>query len=130
MAKPLPQRAKDLIDAHAFVVLATQNDDDGPNTTLMWATRDDDTVLMATSRGRRKERNLTADPRASVLILDPANAYRYVELRGEVEIDEDGAAALDQRLSHEYTGEDFVAPDDAPRVVLKLTTEHTVEYGY
>jgi PPOX class probable F420-dependent enzyme len=132
MAEPLPQRAKDLIDAHAFVVLGTGNDNDGPHTAILWATLDEDTVLMSTVRGLRKERNLMADPRASVLILDPDSAYRYVELRGTVEVTEEGGPELIQRLSRAYTGQPSTIDDGTGnvRVVLTLNLEHSVEHGY
>lgn len=132
MAQSLPQQAKNLIDAHAFVVLGTGNDDNGPHTAILWATRDDDTVLMSTVRGLRKERNLMADPRASVLVLDPQSAYRYVELRGTIDITEEGGDELIQRLSREYTGQPSTIDEGTRnvRVVLSLTLDHFVEWGY
>ena len=131
MAIPLPQRAKELIDEHAFVVLGTGNTDGGPHTAILWASRDGDDILMSTVRGLRKERNLMLDPRASVLILDPATSYRYVEIRGTVELTEEGGAELIDELCRAYEGvpSTIDAGTENVRVVLRLTAEHAVVHS-
>lgn len=131
MVLPLPQRAKELIDEHAFVVLGTANTDGGPHTAILWVTRDGDDILMSTVRGLRKERNLMLDPRASVLILDPATSYRYVEIRGTVELTEEGGPELIDELSRAYEGVSsrIDAGTDNVRVVLRLKAEHAVVHS-
>jgi PPOX class probable F420-dependent enzyme len=128
MPIPLPERAKELIDAHAFVVLGSSNPATGPHTAVMWVTRDGDDILLSTVRGLRKERNLTVDPRASVLILDPDDPYQYVEVRGTVEITERGGPELIDRLSREYAGVASAIDEGTEnvRVVLRLTADHAV----
>ncbi|GDY30819.1 PPOX class F420-dependent oxidoreductase [Gandjariella thermophila] len=120
----LPQSARDLIDGTNFATLATLNADGSPHTVVVWVTRDGDDLLFSTTVGRRKERNLRRDPRASVSVFDRENPYRYVEVRGRVAISEEGGKDLIHRLSHKYTGQDYGAdaPDDV-RVVLRLTPE-------
>ena len=117
----LPERARELIDGHAFVTLATLNDDGSPQATILWATRDGDTVLLSTLRGRKKERNLRRDPRVSLVIHDGENPYSFVEVRGTVTITEEGGPELIQALSQAYTGAPYTAdgPGDE-RVVLRL----------
>ncbi|HEY1134782.1 MAG TPA: PPOX class F420-dependent oxidoreductase [Nocardioides sp.] len=127
MTTSLPERAASLLDAHAFVTLATLNADGSPQATILWAARDGDTILLSTLQGRQKERNLQRDPRVSLVIHDAENPYSFVEVRGSVTITTDGGAELIQQLSQAYTGGAYTAdgPDDV-RVVLRLALEKVV----
>ena len=57
--------------------------------------------------GSPKERHLRRDPRVTLTIVDPDDAYSYVELRGTVEFEE-GQAAADtiDALAKKYIGQD------------------------
>lgn len=118
----LPDRARELLDAHSFVTLATLNSDGSPQATILWAGRDGDTVLLSTLQGRQKEKNLRRDDRVSVVLHDSANPYSFVEVRGTVDITPEGGPELIQTLSRAYTGGPYTAdgPDDV-RVVLRVT---------
>lgn len=118
----LPAAAKALIDAKTFPTLATINADGSPQLTVHWVTRDGDDILLSTVKGRKKERNLRRDPRATLLVLDPDDDQHYVEIRGRVTITEEGGRELIDDLNEKYAG---VRPftGDTPgvvRVVLRL----------
>ena len=119
-----------LLDGPHFAVLATLNPDGGPQTSAMWVGRDGDDVLFSTVAGRRKHRNLQRDPRASVTILDSADPYNYVELRGRVTFTEDVGRKFDIGLSHKYDGKD---PDpDRPgavRLIIRMTVDKATGYA-
>ena len=66
MAVSLPDNAKRLLDAAPFVVISTLNPDGSPQASVVWAKRDGDDLLISTTRGRRKCRNLERDPRAMI----------------------------------------------------------------
>ncbi|MGH2616360.1 MAG: TIGR03618 family F420-dependent PPOX class oxidoreductase, partial [Thermomicrobiales bacterium] len=69
-------------------VLATVNETGSPQQTVMWYELRGDTIVMNTRRGRKKDRNLTVDPRASLCVEDE---YTYVTLNGVIELVEDPA---------------------------------------
>ncbi len=117
-----------LLDERHFAVLATLNPDGGPQTSAMWVARDGDDVLMSTTEGRRKHRNLVRDPRASVTILDSADPYNYVELRGRVTISVDEGRAFDTGLSWKYDGRD-PDPDRPGTVRLRMEVEKATGYA-
>jgi PPOX class probable F420-dependent enzyme len=129
MAIELPEDAKRLLDGNTFVVLTTLNPDGGPQSSVIWAMREDDTAVFSTIVGRRKTRNMQRDPRVSLCAYDPANPYRYVEIRGTVSMAEAGGPELIEELSRRYTGESFQEshPDnvrlvcrvEATRIVLR-----------
>ena len=130
MGIALNDEIRRLLDGRHFAVLATLNPDGGPQTSAMWVGRDGDDVLMSTTEGRRKHRNLVRDPRASVTILDADDPYNYVELRGRVSITEDIGRKFDTSLSWKYDGHD---PDPDPpgtvRLVLRLEVDKATGYA-
>ena len=114
--------AKRLIDEKTFAVVATVNPDGSPQSSVIWIKRDGDEVLFSTIRGRRKTRNLERDPRVSVTLYDPADPYRYVEVRGPVTLTEEDGPELIQELLRKYDGTPFTEGDPANvRVVVRLT---------
>jgi PPOX class probable F420-dependent enzyme len=125
----LPTKAKKLLDDANFVVVATSNTDGSPQTTVLWATYDGDDVLLSTIQGRKKETNWLKDPRASVLVLDREDGYRYVEVRGTVSMTTDGGPELIERLSQIYTRQTYTGDEgtDNVRVVVRLRPSHVVE---
>ncbi|MDQ2838249.1 MAG: PPOX class F420-dependent oxidoreductase [Actinomycetota bacterium] len=125
----LPQRAKQLLDDANFVVVGTSNTDGSPQTSVLWATYEGDQLLLSTIQGRKKETNWLKDPRASVLILDKADPYRYVEVRGSVTMSTEGGPELIERLSQLYTGQRYTGDEgtDNVRVVVRLEVSHVVD---
>lgn len=125
----LPQRAKQLLDEANFVVVGTSNTDGSPQTSVLWATYEGDQLLLSTILGRKKETNWLKDPRASALILDKADPYRYVEVRGSVTMSTDGGPDLIERLSQIYTGQRYTGDEgtDNVRVVVRLEVSHVVD---
>ena len=128
MTAQLPDLARKLLDAGAHVVVATLMPDGSPQTSVLWATYDGNDLLLSTIVGRAKERNWRRDPRVSVLIFDPADEDRYVEVRGTVTMTRDGGPELIERLSQLYYGERFTGDDgtDHVRVVVRVHPEHIV----
>jgi PPOX class probable F420-dependent enzyme len=124
----LPQKAKQLLDDANFVVVATSNTDGSPQTSVLWATYDGDDLLLSTVQGRKKETNWLKDPRVSVLILDKADPYTYVEVRGAVSMSTDGGPELIERLSQIYTGQSYTGDEgtDNVRVVVRVSASHIV----
>jgi PPOX class probable F420-dependent enzyme len=124
----LPQSAKDLLDQANFVVVATSNTDGSPQTSILWATYDGDDLLLSTTQGRKKETNWLRDPRTSVLILDKADPYRYVEVRGTVEMTTEGGPELIEQLSQIYTGESYAGDEgtDNVRVVVRVVASKVI----
>jgi PPOX class probable F420-dependent enzyme len=130
MSIELPQHAKDLLDAATLVTISTINKDGSPHSTIVWAKRDGDDVLISTIVGRVKERNMRRDPRISVVIPDPADALRYFSVNGTVSMTTDGGPELIEELSQKYDGKVFTDDQgtDCVRVVVRLTPERIIIY--
>ena len=120
----LSETARKIFDDHNYVVLATINPDGSPQTSVLWAKRDDDDILLSTVRGRKKARNLERDPRVSLTAYDRENPYSYVEIRGSVSLTDEGGRELIEELSQAYRGESYPEePEDTVRVVVRLTPD-------
>ncbi len=120
---------RELLDRRAFLVLSTINPDGAPQSSVIWAKQDGGDVVFSTIRGRRKTRNMERDPRVSICVYDPANPYRYVEVRGTVGMVEDGGPELIDELSRMYDGKPFVEKvPGVTRVVCRVTATRVIEH--
>ncbi|MFD6888040.1 PPOX class F420-dependent oxidoreductase [Streptomyces sp. NPDC059957] len=132
MSAVLSDDLKKLIDdTPVFATVATIQPDGSPQLSITWLTRDGDDLLVSTTVGRRKEKNLRADPRITVMI-NPHNApYSYAEVRGSASMTTEGGYELIDALSRKYTGKDYAdfnpaSKDDAERVVVRVTPRKVV----
>lgn len=129
----LPDSHRDLLERPLPVVLVTLMADGRPQASVVWACLDGDHVLVNTERGRRKEQNLIADPRCTLLVVDPDDQHRYVEIRANVvEITEEGALDHRAALDRAYLGPDHVTDptlDRAQRVIVRLAACRVHAYG-
>jgi PPOX class probable F420-dependent enzyme len=118
----LDDATKQLVDGKNFATLATLNPDGSPQTSVVWVARDGDVVIFSSTSGRKKTRNILRDPRVSMTIVDAADPYHTVEIRGTAEVVDDPAKELPKLLSHKYLGEDPPPEaDDVRRVVVRVT---------
>ena len=70
--------------------------------------RDGDDLVVAASNGGADWEpawwsNLQADPRASLLVVDPDDTSRFIQVRGDVELLRDGAVEHVDALARRYT---------------------------
>jgi PPOX class probable F420-dependent enzyme len=104
----IPENFHDLLadEKKAFVYLATINKNGSPQVTPVWFNTEGEYVLINSAKGRVKDRNMRARPQVALCIADPANPYRYLQIRGRViEITEQGADEHIDALMFKYHGE-------------------------
>jgi PPOX class probable F420-dependent enzyme len=101
--------------------VSTLNSDGGPQSSVVWVTREGDTILFSTTTSRQKARNLSRDSRVSLVIFDIGNPYDVVEIRGRAELVQDATKTLPKRLSQKYLGEDPPPePDQVTRLIVRV----------
>jgi len=106
-AHVLTDAQKALLDEKHLGVVTDLMPDGTPHSTVVWVDRDGDVVQFNTARGRLKTRNLERDPRVSLVVFDPANAFqRTVVVRGRAQFVDEGADAHIDRLARKYMGAD------------------------
>ena len=106
MAK-LGEKARKFLDESPYVgVVTTLREDGSPHATIVWVDVEGDKVSFNTALGRAKPKHLKHDPRASVLMVDPNNSFRWVAVSGPAELTEEGADAQIDKLAKKYLGKD------------------------
>lgn len=118
-------------ETKAFLFLATTMDDGSPQVTPVWFNTDGEFILVNSAKGRTKDRNMRARPKIAVAIMDPADPYRYIQLRGEVvEIIEEGAREHINALSLKYRGDPvYSGPPEQQRVIYKIKISNMSTMG-
>jgi len=92
-------------DLRAFAFLSTVMPDGSPQVTPVWFDTEGEFIRVNSARGRVKDKNMTARPQVSLAIIDPAQMYRYIQIRGTVEsISEEGARDHIDKLARKYRG--------------------------
>ncbi len=105
MSDQIPPEFLDLVNGPRVAALTTVMPDGQPQTTVVWCNFDGRHVLVNTMRGFRKEKNMRANPKVTLLCYDPRQPLRYLEIRGRVvEMTEEGALEHLDGLSELYTG--------------------------
>ena len=119
-------KTKALFDTKALGMLGIVSEDGTAQVTPVWITLDGDTPVFNTVMGSRKERHMRRDPRVTLTIVDPEDAYSYVELRGARRI-RGGQVASDtiDALAKKYIDQDRYPWNQpgAVRVNLRLNVE-------
>jgi len=115
----VPESQRDLLDGQ-FATLATIGPDGRPQLSEVWFLAEDGTVSVSLNTARQKTKNLVANPAAALFLLDVANPYRYVEIRGDAEIVADDDYAFADRVGAKY-GADLRAHDRSGESRVKVT---------
>lgn len=116
-----PESHRDLLD-NEVGTLATIDPRGLPQLSGVWFLLDEDEVRLSLNTARKKTKNLQARPECSFLILDLANPYRFLEIRGRARLDPDPDYVFADRLGAKYGGVDL-RPIDKPgesRVVVTI----------
>jgi PPOX class probable F420-dependent enzyme len=127
----IPDSHKDLLSA-PVAVLATNGADGFPQVSALWFMYGDDGVLrLSLNNTRQKVKNMRKMPKVTLFILDPANPYRTIEIRGHAEMVEDTDYEFARKLGEKYGGSD-VSKNDKPgetRMVVTLHPEKVNTWG-
>ncbi|MEU8076132.1 PPOX class F420-dependent oxidoreductase [Catellatospora citrea] len=97
--------------------------DGSPHVTPVWVDTDGEHILFNTAKGRVKYNSMVRDPRVGISIVDKANDYRTLWVKGTVEFVEEGADAHIDKLAYKYLGKDTYPwrKADEVRVIVKVT---------
>lgn len=118
---------RELFERPNVVHVATLLPDGSPHSVPVWARLEGERVAFFTQPASRKARNLAADGRVAISVVDRENPYAMGQARGHVAETLDGDAALEviDRLSHDYTGRPFPMRSGIVYLV-EVTHEHTM----
>lgn len=103
MSVSIPASHLSLLNEPIHGVLTTIMPDGQPQSSLVWCDYDGECARVNTTLQRQKGRNMTRNPKVSLLVVDPENTGRYLEIRGEAELVLEGASEHLDELTQEYT---------------------------
>jgi PPOX class probable F420-dependent enzyme len=126
----IPDSHKDLLSAQV-AVLGTIGASGRPQLSATWFLAEGDTVKLSLNTARQKVKNLQANPKVSLIILDPANPYKYVELRGDAETAPDDDYEFADKVGAKYGGADLRERDEPgdSRVVVTIKPARVIAWG-
>jgi len=121
----LSDEVRAFLEVPRFAVVATIGQDGAPHQAVVWYLLVGDTIVVNSADGRRWPANLRRDPRAAITVED---GYRYVQVAGTVEVDDDqGRAQADiAAMAHRYHSNDPAAAEDL--IVNRFRLQHRVSF--
>lgn len=122
----IPEAARELFDGKPVAFVTTMRPDGLMSTNPMAVVLDDDGVIrLSTITSRVKARNLLADDRITVCVVQPDNLNRYVEVRGRATLVPDPDRTFIDGIARRYMDADrypFDRPGDE-RVTISVVPE-------
>jgi PPOX class probable F420-dependent enzyme len=121
----IPDDLLPLLERPLFAALGTIRPDDTVQVNPMWFLYDGEHLRFTHTTKRAKFRNLQRNPSMSLMVFDPDDEQRYIEIRGRlVEVVPDPEGRLYVRLGQRYGNPDQQPPPDkADRVELVMSVE-------
>lgn len=125
----IPVSHLDLLCEPVHGVLTTMMPDGQPQASLVWVDYDGTHILINTTLERQKGKNMQANEKVTLLVIDPKNNSRWIEIRGHVvNITSAGASLHADRLTQRYTHKEHFYGDIYPvqqeqketRVIVKI----------
>ncbi len=99
----IPESHLDLLTRPVHGVLTTMEPNGQPQSSLVWVDFDGQGAVVNTTLERRKGRNIAANPKVSLLVVDPADTSRFIQIRGLAELVTEGAEEHLDLLTRKYT---------------------------
>ncbi len=134
MTTQVSEPVRKFLEKPNFAVLATRSDAAGLQATPMWFLYEGGQIVINTSQGRVKLRNMQKNSDVALAIVDRENPYQYVQIQGKVAgFDSQNAARDIDRLSQRYVGKPYGYPGgDAPakRVTIRIAPSKITTMGF
>ena len=99
----IPDSHRDLVQQPVHGVLTTMMPDGMPQSSIVWTDYDGEYVLINTTLERQKGQNMQRNPKVTLLVIDPEDSSRWMEVRGLVrELTTEGAEEHADKLTQRY----------------------------
>jgi PPOX class probable F420-dependent enzyme len=113
LSAEIPESHYDLVEGKKFAQVAVVMPNGSLSNNIVAFNWDGEYVRFSTVKSRQKYKNLAKDPRVALCIMDPDNAWRYLEIRGHVEREDDKDRTFINSIAKKYMDVD-VYPYDRP----------------
>jgi PPOX class probable F420-dependent enzyme len=120
--RDIPETHRDLLDADV-AALSTVGDDGFPQVTMVWFLSHEGELKLSLNTARAKTRNLQQRPECALLILDPANPYRYLAVTARARLQPDDDYEFADFFTQKYGGTDLRTRDEPGESRVAVTLE-------
>lgn len=131
MPAQIPDSHRDLLDRPIIAALGTLMPDGQIQITPVWCSYNGTHIIVNATADRQKHKNMVERPNITIMVFDPDDQFRYLEVRGTVEeITAEGGGESMNELSLLYTGKPkrygIEAPprDELERLLYKIKPTH------
>jgi PPOX class probable F420-dependent enzyme len=127
----LTDTQREFLEQPFYGAVTTLREDGSLHTTVVWVDVDDEGVTFNTAAGRAKPLHLERDPRLSLIVIDPQDAYRWLSVSGRAELTTEGADEQIDKLAKKYFGHDRYRSrkPGEQRITVRIRPEHVEAYG-
>jgi PPOX class probable F420-dependent enzyme len=122
----IPDSHRDLVgeNSKAIAYLATTLPDGAPVISPVWFGIINEQIAVYSGASSLKAKNMRAQPQVSLVLQDPDNVYRYVQIRGRyVKSISEGARDFLDEASRRYIGKDYPTSTSGDGVILLIQPE-------
>jgi len=121
----IPPQLHELLSGTPIAFMTTMRPDGRMSTNPVGMLFDGTHVRISTTTDRKKVRNLLADDRITLCVVQPSNLNRYVEIRGRAELTPDDDRSFIDSIARQYMGVDRYPFDKdwQQRVTIKVIVE-------
>ena len=102
LSAEIPESHYDLVEGKKFAQVAVVMPNGSLSNNIVAFNWDGEYVRFSTVKSRQKYKNLAKDPRVALCIMDPDNAWRYLEIRGHVEREDDKDRTFINSIAKKY----------------------------
>ena len=131
LSAEIPESHYDILEGKNFAQVAVVMPNGSLANNIVSFNWDGEYLRFSTLKSRQKYKNLVADQRVAVCIVDPENAWRYLEIRGRVEIEEDKDRTFINSIAKKYMDMDeypYDRPDDERVTFTVIPSRVRAEY--
>ncbi|MEO1644555.1 MAG: PPOX class F420-dependent oxidoreductase [Chloroflexota bacterium] len=130
MSITIPESHIDLIKDSLVVTLITTMPDGQPHGSVVWCRLHDTQIQISITDDTQKYRNLVHDPRVSIVAIDTADPFRYVEVRGTVSMSRENTRDILRDIATIYGRPNYDVESGADkRVILTITPTRVITHG-
>lgn len=125
-SKPIPPHIVPLLEGRPVAFMTTMRPDGQMSTTPVALVYDGTSIRVSTVTTRQKYKNLLADDRITLCVVQADNLNRFVEIRGRATVVPDTDREFINTIARNYMGVDHYPFDrpDYQRVVVTVSVDH------
>jgi PPOX class probable F420-dependent enzyme len=125
----VPESHRDLLASPLTAVLTTIGPTGHPQSTAVWYLVEDGVLKTSVLSSRQKYSNMVRTPKATLFIMDPANPFRTLEIRADIELSADPAKTLLPKFAARYHVDIAMLDQPGDRMNVDFNITHVVAFG-